>query len=483
MPETSTENKYRVLIVDEERSYIDLIGKVVPENGYGPPQVLDPVSAIFSVDGRGYDLAFIDAKIPGALDLGRKIIGAQPGAGVVMFGDEESVRDVLAEERSDQFDFLLDPVSETDILLALKRIEKKRRLLGRCNDAEKRYTNFVEDMPLLIFRVMEDFSLGFMNSACRSILGFEPESALQDKDWLMTRVHDDDQDLVHKSLERVFQGFAPVTVQCRMVHRNGYAVHGILKTLPCGVYAESCGANAVDCIFMDITERVQLENIMVQDEKLKTVGAISSEVAHEIRNPLVSIGGFARRLSAKAPEIPETHIILKESKRLEDLLNRIRSYLDPVELEKHPCSMNEVLVETVDHVYMELEQMGLTVKMKLYENLPPVEVDPGALSRVFINLIRNAAQALEPGGTIHVATYINGGTVNAGFTNELNDLKSLDPETIYSPFQRDNFDLPLAHRFLQNMGGHLSLCRDKNSAVFTVAIPIYQPAEEQNSLI
>jgi nitrogen-specific signal transduction histidine kinase len=438
---------------------------------------------LFSVDGKGYDIAFIDAESPGAFDLGRKILSVQPSAGIAIIGSDRAVRPMLAEEHSDKFDFLTEPINETDVLLALKRMERKRRLLGRCANAEMRYTNFIEDMPLLIFRIMDDFSLGFMNRACQSMLGEDPETAMMEPDWFMTRVHDDDRKAVHQSLERVFRGFAPVTVQCRLTHNNGHPVHGILKTLPCGVYADSCGSNAVDCIFMDITERVHLENIMVQDEKLKTVGAISSEVAHEIRNPLVSIGGFARRLSAKAPDIPETDIILKESQRLEELLNRIRSYLDPVELENRPCSINELMVETVDRIYADLEQAGLAVRMSMQDHLPLAQADPQALSRVFINLIRNAAHALHPGGIIHASTYLNGGTVNASFTNELTDLKSLDPEIIYSPFQKDNFELPLAHRMIQSMGGHLSLCRDRNSAVFTVAVPIYAPPEEQTSLL
>ena len=56
---------------------------------------------------------------------------------------------------------------------------------------------------------------------------------------------------------------------------------------------------------MDISDRVFLEKTLVQREKLKTLGAISAEVAHEIRNPLVSIGGFAQRLKQKYPDLHE----------------------------------------------------------------------------------------------------------------------------------------------------------------------------------
>lgn len=483
MLESSKDTNQRVLIVDEGRSFSALFRTILPQNGYGEPVILDPVTALFSLDGHSFEVAFINADTPGALDLGRKIAVAYPGLGVIFFGDAASIQPLVADDVSGRYDFLVHPLTETHLLLALNRFEQKRGLMNRCAGAEARFARFMHDMPLLIFRVMEDFSLSFMNRACESMLGFSTEDAMRNADWLMDRVHEEDRVAVQRSLINVFQGFPPITVHCRMMHKNGYVVHGMLKTLPCGVYADDCGAKVVDCIFMDITERVQLENVMLQDEKLKTVDAISLDVAHEIRNPLVSIGGFARRLSAKVPDIPETDIILKESKRLEDLLERIRSYLDPLDLNRRPCSINEIIVESLDRVFMELEHSGLSVKLQLEDRLPDIVADYEALSRVFMNLIRNAANAMDPGGTIHVRSYMNGGTVNVDFSNALSDLKPLDPETMYSPFQRDNFGLPLAHRLLQSMGGHLSLSREKGLAVFTVAVPMHALVQEQESLI
>jgi signal transduction histidine kinase len=68
---------------------------------------------------------------------------------------------------------------------------------------------------------------------------------------------------------------------------------------------------------------------MLQEEKLKTLGSISAQMAHEIRNPLMAIGGFARRLQAKNPDSFELEIIVQESSRLEQILKRIESYLRP----------------------------------------------------------------------------------------------------------------------------------------------------------
>ncbi len=144
----------------------------------------------------------------------------------------------------------------------------------------------------------------------------------------------------------------------------------------------------------EIEERKRLEKALLQKEKLKTLGTIAAEVAHEIRNPLISIGGFAQRLKRRFPDLPECDIILSESRRLEKILLRIKNYLQPVEINPRECSVNVIIKECVDLLSPEMKQKQVMCRLDLNPELPAVLVDPGILTEICINLIRNAAQAL-----------------------------------------------------------------------------------------
>ena len=142
-------------------------------------------------------------------------------------------------------------------------------------------------------------------------------------------------------------------------------------------------------------ELKEAQAALVQREKLKTLGATAAEVAHEIRNPLVSIGGFARRLQKKYPESPEAEIILKETERLETMLSRLRDYLRPVDMKSRECHVNEILTDSVAILGPDLNKDKVKINLNLYPGLPTAHVDPALLTQVFVAMIRNAVEMMD----------------------------------------------------------------------------------------
>ncbi len=223
----------------------------------------------------------------------------------------------------------------------------------------------------------------------------------------------------------------------------------------------------------EIETRKRLEKALMQKEKLKTLGAIAAEVAHEIRNPLVAIGGFAKRLKHKYPDLQECDIILNESQRLEKILSRIRNYLEPVEIHPQECSVNTIINDCLNLLSPETEQRNVKCQLELDLDLPASYVDPEILSQTFINLIRNATKAMDKGGTLLISSFESKQDIHIEFKNKADGVKVEPSEALFMPFAEggQSFGLPICYRLLKDMGGLLSFFQEDDFMVFSVVLP------------
>ncbi len=210
---------------------------------------------------------------------------------------------------------------------------------------------------------------------------------------------------------------------------------------------------------------------MLREEKLKTLGTISAEMAHEIRNPLMSIGGFARRLQKKNPDSPEVEIIVQESSRLEEILRRIENYLKPVELRPRECSINEIIHQAMELISPELKREGVGFTMRLARGLAPAYVDPAVLIQVLLNVIHNAVKVTREDRKITIETFETDQNVHISIRARLGQ-NIKHPEHVFIPFGENKQDIsvPICFRILMGMGGHLSLMEQDGSVIFAASL-------------
>ncbi len=236
---------------------------------------------------------------------------------------------------------------------------------------------------------------------------------------------------------------------------------------------------ATERLKRDLAERKRLERALAQRNKLNTLGAIAAEVAHEIRNPLVSIGGFTRRLQKKFPELAECDIILKECRRLEKILLRIRDYLKPVKIRPQECSVNTIVSGCVDLMSPETKRKMVTCQLDLGPEMAAAYVDRDILAQIFINLILNAVGAMEKGKTLFIKSFETDEDIQIEFKNLAPGPILKNPDLLFMPFSEggESIGLPLCYRLLKDMGGLLSFSAENDYTVFTVFLPkVTQPS-------
>ncbi|MDR1545307.1 MAG: GAF domain-containing protein [Deltaproteobacteria bacterium] len=150
--------------------------------------------------------------------------------------------------------------------------------------------------------------------------------------------------------------------------------------------------------------RIQL----IEAEKLAAQGEMGTQLAHEIRNPLVSIGGFTQRLLKKMPADDPLRkyplVILEEVERLNGVLNNVLDFARDERGLVRSFQLEDVAKETVRTLRHEMDRTRVTINLTHEDNLPKVSADERQVMHVFLNLIYNASQAMAPqgGGLIRI---------------------------------------------------------------------------------
>jgi two-component system, NtrC family, sensor histidine kinase HydH len=166
-------------------------------------------------------------------------------------------------------------------------------------------------------------------------------------------------------------------------------------------------------------ELLSMKEQLVQAEKLSALGEMAAEVAHEIKNPLVSIGGFARRLKDKMSDLAKTwkgnsdlktaanysDIISTEVERLERLLKNTLIYSKSGTLETEECQINKLIEESLYLFKSGFYEKNINLVTDLEENLPLLNLDQQKIKQVLINLFYNSLESISLGGLLKVQTY------------------------------------------------------------------------------
>jgi len=354
----------------------------------------------------------------------------------------------------------------------LKReIEDRKRIEQELRESETRYRLLINNVPSIVYRGYKDWSVDFMDEKVRSLTGYSMEEFNSRKKKWSEVIIGRDLEIAKKAFIQALKTNKSYVREYRIETKGG----DILWIQERGqIVCDKDGEiEYVSGVFFDVTERKQLQKAIVQREKLNTLGAIAAEVAHEIRNPLVSLGGFARRLQKKFPDMTECDVILQQSQRLEKILSRIRNYLNPVEIRPQECSVNSIIADSVGLLSPETEIRGLRCQLNLNPDLSDVITDPDILTQIFVNLILNAAEAMDNGGVLTIRTFESEQDLYIEFKNPSSEPEVKHPELLFMPFAEggESIGLPLCYRLLRNMGGLLSYTSEKDHMLFTVSLP------------
>ncbi len=191
-------------------------------------------------------------------------------------------------------------------------------------------------------------------------------------------------------------------------------------------------------IVNDLTERVSLEDQLVQAEKLSSIGLLSAGVAHEVNTPLSVITSQAqmlmRQLPAENPQTKTLDKIIKQAFRASEIVNSLLKFSRVSGSEYADLDLNRVIKETLSLVEPMLRASKIALNLQLAPELAPVHGNAGRLQQVFMNLIVNARDAMPFGGELTLVTEAENSTVRAEVCDNGVGISPEHLHKIFDPF-------------------------------------------------
>ncbi len=275
------------------------------------------------------------------------------------------------------------------------------------------------------------------------------------------------------------------------VREDGKTLEGHLSAAM--IYDDEGNEVATIGSFVDLTERLEMERALsrtqeqlLHSEKLAAMGRLTSQIAHELNNPLF---GIMNTLELMKTEIPPENkrrklldMSLSEIVRLADMLKKMLSFSKPEQEIKKSVNLNTILDEVLMLHAKQLQENDVKIKTNFFDGLEAVFASTNQLRQVFLNMISNARDAMPKGGTLTVSTASVNGFAHVLFSDTGVGISEENIGRIFDSFftTKDSvkgvgLGLSVCYGFIKDHGGDITVESTKGEGTtFTISLPIDQ---------
>ncbi len=361
-----------------------------------------------------------------------------------------------------------------DLVCQLREIRQKQEInLGIINSATDAIVTITEDHVIVGY-----------NQGAEKIFGYSRAEALgRDLSIIIPPPHKE----AHRDYVRRFIATREPHVIGKHVRLNAQRRDG--SEFPMSIsfsVAEIGGELYFTGIVREMTEQKQMEDRLVQSERLAAIGNTVAHIAHEIKNPLAIMGGFAKQLlratvlDDKAKQ--KLGIISEEVDRLEKMVAEMRNFV-----RRPPARMQFGHIDATLHEALELfrdafKERHIKLRRVGKDRLPGFNLDPDQMHQVLINLLKNAMEAMPQGGELTVTTRKRGANLEIAIQDTGVGMTQEVVANLFQPYfttkeAGTGLGLAVCQSIIQEHGGLISVeSAPGQGSTFTIRLPIAEPA-------
>jgi len=236
----------------------------------------------------------------------------------------------------------------------------------------------------------------------------------------------------------------------------------------------------------------EMQAHLIQSEKLASLGKLAAGIAHEINNPLGGILIYSHLLledtPKKSPHYENLKKIVKETSRCKDIVKGLLEFARPKEPEMSQINLNEVVDRSLAIVEGQALFQNIKVNRTYASDIPKIVADGSQLQQVFMNIIINAAEAMNGKGTLSLSTSMDseGGHIEARISDTGHGIKEEDKKRLFEPFfstkevgKGTGLGLAISYSIIQKHNGTIEVeSQEGKGSTFTVKLPVREESRD-----
>jgi two-component system sporulation sensor kinase A len=352
---------------------------------------------------------------------------------------------------------------------ALEEKEKQLR------ESEQLYRRLVELSPDMIL-VHKQGTCLFVNCAGARMLGFDDPQELIGQS-IFDYIHPDFHELVKERIEKMMTHYQVVDhVEQQIIRRDGTIIDVDVAATP----IQYNNQDAVMVVVRDITDKKKVEDALRKADTLSIAGSLAAGVAHEIRNPLTVLKGFIQLFNKEGQtHFPYTSIMLSEVDRIELIISDFLMLSKPQLVQFQKNKLSDIVGHTIQLFETQAIMKNIQLIFDSDSDLPLIECEANQLKQVFINILKNALEAIPTGGSIHVAIkkmdtdHVMVRISDNGIGISPEKIKKLGEPFYTTKEKGTGLGLMVSYNIIKNHKGHIEVYSEPGQGTtFEIILPI-----------
>ena len=333
----------------------------------------------------------------------------------------------------------------------------------------------VENMPMGLVAIGIQKNIVSLNTVAESLLdltdkhviGEDAETLLPKELWGQIEQLDRQGGLIEKEIDCTLENGDPLPVSLSATALTG----------------ETGDFQGYVLLLKDLSEVKSLREEVERSERLATVGRLAAGVAHEIRNPLSSIKGFATYFKERYRDVVEDQqtadIMIQEVDRLNRVVSQLLEFARPITISKKPTSVKTLIEDSLKLIAHQAVEKKITIHTHLPPDINEIYLDTDKMNQVFLNLYLNAIEAMDPGGNLSIDLKGNGtrNQIEIKISDTGTGIRETDIAHIFDPYfttkaAGTGLGLAIAHKIIEGHSGEIhAASRQGEGTVFTITLP------------